>query len=250
MQIMIPMSTRSDFFPERDFYFPKPLIEVNGDSMINWVIDNLSANIKKAEFFFVVNKEDSRLFSIGDALQISLEGKATIIEKNNETSGALCSALLAIDSIDHSEPLIISNCDQYLDLDITEEIAKFQSKDADAGVLTFESVHPRWSYVVAGYNGRVMQTFEKKVASKHAIAGLYYFKRAGDFFQHAEAPIMQNISVGSNFYLSSVLNEFILNDKNVFFSEIQSNQYHSFYAPSTIKNFERIMSSRGSENDQ
>lgn len=238
MNILIPISTHSVFFPHEEFYFPKPLVDVNGSAMINWVIKNLSSSFNEAEFTFVLNKEESRLFSIGDALKISLGDRASIIEKNNETSGALCSALLAIDVIDHSQPLIISNCDQYFTCDISKNIKSIEERNADAGVVTFESVHPRWSYV-ANENDKVIQIFEKKVASKRAIAGLYYFKNAGDFFEYAKAPIMNNVSTDSLFYISSVLNEYILNDKSVFFSDIDSDSYHTFYTPSAIKNFER-----------
>jgi len=244
MQILIPIATRSAFFPENEFYFPKPLIEIYGRSMISWVVDNLRENIENSHFTFVINKNDSRRFSIGDALKIDLGDKAKIIEKNKETSGALCSSLLAIDSIDHTQPLLISNCDQYFDCDISSKFEYFFEKNADAGVLTFPSVHPRWSYII-GQDGLVTQTFEKIVASKRAIAGVYYFKRAGDFFKHAENPILHNVSLDSNFYISSVLNEFILNDKNVVFSDISASEYHSFYAPSAIKNFERILIKRG-----
>ena len=101
MQILIPVSTRSTFFPEKDFYFPKPLIEIKGTPMINHVIDNLSANISDPEYTFVVNKDDSQKFSIENALKIYLGEDTTVIEKLNETCGALCSSLLAIDHIDH-----------------------------------------------------------------------------------------------------------------------------------------------------
>ena len=247
MNIMIPISTRSVFFPPEEFYFPKPIIDVNGSPMIDWVIKNLSANFKNAKFTFILNKEDSRLFSIGDALRISLDGNPTIIEKNNETSGALCTALLAIDSIDHSKPLIISNCDQYFTCDISKHISAFQSKNADAGVLTFESVHPRWSYVVTDDKNNIMQAFEKKVASKRAIAGLYYFEKAGDFFKFARNPIINGASLNSLYYLSSVLNEYILENKKVLFSDIGTENYYSFFNPAAIKNFERTLQS--SENE-
>ena len=237
MQIMVPMATHSIFFPREEFYFPKPLVDVKGSPMIEWVVKNLSSYFDDPKFTFIINKEDSRLFSIGDALKITLGDKVSIIEKNSETSGALSSAFLAIDSIDHSLPLLISNCDQVFSCDVAKNIEEFELENADAGVLTFNSVHPRWSYVVASGN-KVIQVFEKKVASNRAIAGLYYFRRAGDFFKYGKNPILNDSSLSSMFYLSSVLNEFILDDKSVLCTDINSSDYHSFYAPSAIKNFE------------
>ena len=37
MQILIPIANTSEFFPKSEFYFPKPLIEVNGRSMIELI---------------------------------------------------------------------------------------------------------------------------------------------------------------------------------------------------------------------
>jgi NDP-sugar pyrophosphorylase family protein len=41
MQILIPISGYSAFFPKEDFYFPKPLIEVAGTAMIEVVVRQL-----------------------------------------------------------------------------------------------------------------------------------------------------------------------------------------------------------------
>ena len=198
MQILIPISTRSVFFPEREYYFPKPLIEIKGTSMINHVTNNLSANIREPKYTFVINRDDSQKFSIGNALKISLGADTTVIEKLNETSGALCSSLLAIDHIDHDQPLIISNSDQVLDDDISEKIKIFQKNKYDAAVITFRSTHPRWSYVMDD-NDLVLQAFEKKVISKNAIAGFYYFNKASDFFDCAKRSILNDSSLDGLF---------------------------------------------------
>ena len=237
MQILIPVSTRSTFFPEKDFYFPKPLIEIKGTPMINHVIDNLSANISDPEYTFVVNKDDSQKFSIENALKIYLGEDTTVIEKLNETCGALCSSLLAIDHIDHDQPLIISNSDQVLDDDISEKIKIFKENKYDAAVITFESNHPRWSYVMDD-DDLVVQAFEKKVISKHAIAGFYYFRKASNFFDSAKRAILNDSSLDGLFYISSTINEMILDNRTVGHSKIQKDKYYSFYAPAPIKNYE------------
>ena len=62
MQVLIPISGYSAFFPKEDFYFPKPLIEVAGVPMIEVVVNNLQTQIPEIEFIFVIDPEDARSF--------------------------------------------------------------------------------------------------------------------------------------------------------------------------------------------
>ncbi len=43
-------------------------------------------------------------------------------------------------------------------------------------MVTFESLHPRWSFVRRGGNGLVSEAAEKRVISRDAIAGFYYYR--------------------------------------------------------------------------
>src|SRR5206468_6954782 len=113
-------------------------------------------------------------FSLDQTLRL-ITPDCEVIGLHNSTQGALCSALLAIDSLVDDEPLVICNGDQVIDADLGEIVSLFIDDDADAGVITFESVHPRWSYVELGDHGQVLQAAEKRVISRNAIAGFYFF---------------------------------------------------------------------------
>ena len=56
MQILIPISGHSGFFPKEDFYFPKPLVEVAGIPMIEVVIKQLQAQFDSINFYQVIFK--------------------------------------------------------------------------------------------------------------------------------------------------------------------------------------------------
>ena len=51
----------------------------------------------------------------------------------------------------------------------------------DGGVIVFDSVHPRWSFVRVDKAGFVIETAEKRPISRLATAGFYYFRRGADF---------------------------------------------------------------------
>jgi len=106
-------------------------------------------------------------------------------------------------------------------------------------VITFDSVHPRWSFVSDDDNGNVLEVCEKRVISRNAIAGFYYYDTAKRFFDAAKDVLIKGCSTNGLFYISSTLNEVILNNGVVKHFKIPSSSYHSFYSPAKISEFER-----------
>ena len=239
MQILIPISSKSSFFPAEEYFFPKPLIEVASKAMIELVVNRLKQQFPNAEFIFVVDKHDCIKFSLDKSLLLLAGEGSHVVEKENETSGALCSCLLAVDKIDQDKPLLISNSDQIIEDDLGSIIEQFSSETCSGGIVTFDSVHPRWSYAVEDENKNIIQTYEKKVASRRAIAGIYYFSKASEFVAAAKQVILSDAHVENKYYLSSSINEIILKGGIILHHKIESSGYHSFYAPSKIKEFER-----------
>jgi len=237
MQILLPIAGHSQFFPESEFYFPKPLLEIDGKPMIERVISNLDSFFPGARYTFVIHQTEARKYSLTSLLNLLVPNNPNIIERQ-ETSGALCSCLLAYDKLDPELPLLISNSDQIIDASLDEAITFFGSQNADCGLLTFESVHPRWSYVISGEQNNVDQAYEKKVVSKNAICGLYYYKKAKYFLQSASAAIIKSSTVNGSYFLSAAINEMILAGRTVKFRPIPSEAYHSFYSPAKIKEYE------------
>jgi NDP-sugar pyrophosphorylase family protein len=239
MQILIPISGRTAFFPEDEYYFPKPLIEVAGQPMIELVVGSLKRDFPNADFTFILDREDARCFSLDRVLNLAAGATATIVERLGETSGGLCSCLLAIDELDTDRELLIFNSDQIITDNLGAHIARFKQSGADAGVVTFDSVHPRWCYVVEEDGQNVIQAFEKKVMSRHAVAGFYYFRKAETFFVAAQRAILNDASVNGSFYISASLNETLLMNRRIMLSPIDAKDYHSFFEPSRIGVFEQ-----------
>lgn len=234
INILLPAMGDSMFF--KDYYFPKLMLEVDGDTILEKVIQNYSC-IDEKHFVFVLSQKDCTEFHIDQSARIITEPDSSFIVLKNQTKGALCTCLLAINEINDSTPLLIANCDQIIDVDYKEVIDEFQNRELDAGVITFPSIHPRWSYVrMEGSN--VIEVAEKRPLSKHAIAGAYYFRRGSDFIEAAKRVIMKENSLSGKYYVSASLNEMILMNKKVGCFEIGKHQYHSFYSPEKIREYE------------
>ncbi|MCC8158716.1 MAG: glycosyltransferase family 2 protein [Phascolarctobacterium sp.] len=235
INILLPAMGNSMFF--RDYYFPKLMLEVGGETILEKVIGNYE-KLKNKHFVFVLNQKDCSEFHIDESAKIITDSDSRVIVLKNQTGGALCTCLLAIEEINTDEPLVIANCDQIIDIDYREVLKYFERENCDAGVITFPSIHPRWSYVRLE-NEDIIEVSEKRPISKHAIAGFYYFKHGADFIEAAKRTILKGNSLNGKYYISYSLNELILMNKKIYSYAIDKNRYHSFYSPDKIREYEK-----------
>lgn len=142
INILLPSMGTSTFF--KDSYFPKPLVEIHGQTMLEMVVDNYSA-FEKKNYIFIFSEEDCIRFHLDASAKI-LAPESQVVKLRNQTAGALCTCLMAVEFIDGDIPLLIANSDQIIEVDYREVIRHFEETKADAGVITFPNIHPRWSY--------------------------------------------------------------------------------------------------------
>jgi len=254
MNILIPISGSDEFFSKEDFTFPKPLIDILGKSMISHTIESLLPLGKEVRFTFVLQNELCDLYSFDKMLSLIVNGyECNIVRLKKATQGAICSCLMASGYIDPDEELLISNSDQVHRSDINVALDSFRERDLDMGLVTFDSIHPRWSYVSLE-KGMVVEASEKKVISNYAIAGLYYFKRGSDFIEAAKRVILNEVLVQNAYYISQSVNEMILIGKKVSHVNIPASSYFNLYSPQKLSEYERFLRDerlqKGSQNDR
>lgn len=235
VNILVPMAGTSHFFENTEYHFPKPLIEIGSMTMIERVIRNLSACSTDVAFTFIVSQSDCDRYHIDRTLSLLTGDTCNVVRISRETSGSACSALLAIDHISVDEPLLIANSDQIFDDDLSKILSSFNA--ADGGVVTFTSVHPRWSYARVDSNNNVVEVAEKKPVSRHAIAGLYYFSKGADFIASAKEMISKDENVDGKYFVAPCFNQMILRGKRVINAEVSVERYHTLYSPRKVEDF-------------
>jgi HAD superfamily hydrolase (TIGR01509 family) len=214
MKVLIPMAGAGSRFEKAGYTFPKPLIPVknNNDApMIKTVVDNLNID---AEYIFIVKSDHYKQYSLNLLLN-TISPNCKIIQVDSLTEGAACTALLAKELINTDEPLIIANSDQFIIWDSNEFMYSMIGDEIDAGILTFNNSHPKWSYVRLNEDGFISEVKEKQVISNTATVGVYYWKHGSDFVKSAEQMISKNIRVNGEFYIAPTFNELIQNGKKV-----------------------------------
>ena len=205
MIVLIPMAGKGKRFADAGYTLPKPLIEVSNKPMIQIAVENLNI---KGGYIFVVLKEQYERFHLNYMLNLIVKD-CIIIQTNGITEGAACTTLLAKELIYVNEPLIIANCDQWIDWSSEHFLDFVTRKNCDGAILTFNSISPRHSYVQIDKSGYVTKTVEKIPVSNHACVGIYYWKSAMEYVNCAENMIQNNIRSNNEFYVAPVYNELI-----------------------------------------
>ncbi len=231
MNILIPMAGAGKRFLDAGYIFPKPIIEIQNKPMIQWVVDSLKIN---ANYIFIVQKEHQKKFNIKSVLKI-LKPNCKVIELDEVTEGAACTTLLAKKYINNNKPLIIANSDQFIKWNSSKSLYKFNSKKYDGAILTFNAIHPKWSYAKCDSNNLVLEVAEKKVISKNATVGVYFWRRGSEYVKYAENMIKKNIRVNNEFYVCPVFNEAIKDKKKIFIEPVD--EMHGLGTPEDLNNF-------------
>jgi len=212
MNILIPMAGRGKRFEDIGYSFPKPLIDIEGKPMIQLIIENLNLTGKH---IFLCQKEHYEKYALDKLLEM-LSPNCEIIQIDGITDGAAVTALKAKELINNDEELIIANSDQWINWNPQHFLSFLQNNDADGGVITFISTHPKWSFVKVNESGLITELAEKKPISNIATAGIYYYKHGKTFVEAAEQMITKNIRTNNEFYIAPAYNEIIQNGGKVF----------------------------------
>ena len=211
LNVLIPMAGAGSRFQQAGYTFPKPLIDVKGKPMIQTVVENLNV---EANFIFVVQKEHREKYNLDTLLNL-ITPNCKVVEVNGLTEGAACTTLLAKEYINNDYPLLMANSDQFAEWDSNEFMYKMVEQNVDAGILSFKSTHPKWSFAKVNEFGYVTEVAEKKPISDIATVGIYYWSKGSDYVKYAEQMISKNIRVNNEFYVCPVFNEAIKDNKKI-----------------------------------
>jgi len=226
------MSGSSRAFIDAGYLYPKNLVEVNGVPLVQKVLEKfLPIRGFTSRNICVLMRDENVKFHTGSIIKL-VDPEAVVIELKSETSGAACSALLAVDLINSEEPLIITNGDQLIDFDLSLAVKDFQKRELDGGILTFEDLHPRWSFVKCNAEGFVVEAAEKRPISNLATAGFYYFAKGKHFVEAAMSMIRKGGGLNGMFYICPVFNELVLRQQKIGVFTIPKKCYHSISSPS------------------
>ena len=121
--------------------FPKPLLEVNGKSILNWLLEDIDSTGIIKEYAVVSNHRYAEHFykwSEG----LNLKAPIAVLDdgsvSNDTRLGAVKDIQFAVNSLDCNDDLIVIAGDNLLDFSLTEFITYFNNKQATCVMRYYE----------------------------------------------------------------------------------------------------------------
>jgi dTDP-glucose pyrophosphorylase len=232
LNIVVPMAGRGSRFAQAGYTMPKPLIDVFGHPMIEYVTKNITPDCEH-RFIYICQEEHLKQFDLEEKLNQIAPG-CVVVTVDHITEGAACTVLLAEKYIDNGDAMMIANSDQYVDTDINRYLSAMG--EHDGLIMTMPADDPKWSFIQYDQKGYVTMVREKEVISNEATVGIYNYKHGGDFVKYAHRMIEKNIRVNNEFYVAPVYNEMIDAGKKIVFHDVGAKMY-GLGVPEDLKYF-------------
>lgn len=208
----------------KDGDYPVFLNDFFGMSLLEqWLLE---ARKLHGKLLLAVDEVDSKKWHLKEAI-MQAQPNAELFNLTGKTSGATSTALLALadSGFDFESPLLVLNGNEKLDFDFSKVIQYFLESDSDAGLVYFDSIHPRYSYARIDEQGNVQETAEKVPISRNATAGFYWFRTIEIFRFAAESQLLKRNQSFGKFYICPLMNEIILTGGKVSSYKINSSQF-------------------------
>tara|TARA_R100000008_G_scaffold59031_1_gene36773 strand:- start:2210 stop:3049 length:840 start_codon:yes stop_codon:yes gene_type:complete len=212
MKIIAPMAGTGQRFVDSGYKEPKPLIEVNGKKIIQYIIEMFSPD---DDFVFICNEKHLAETNMKDVLQ-ELCPDSVGISMPLHKLGPVYTVQQAYDFIDDDEEVIITYCDNPYIWDREDFLRHIREKDLDGCVLSHSGFHPHTlnntKMAFMKTNGDLVEEIKEKECytddpmNEHASTGTYYFKKGSYVKKYFKEAMEKNVQYNGEFYVTLVYN--------------------------------------------
>jgi len=238
MNILFPIAGRGNRFNLVSNTLPKPLFQINDKTILEYSISSLKLD---GNYIFVAFKYQNDEYNqmIRDVIKKSVPS-ATIIYQTHAPIGAADTCLLATSMIDTLTPIVVTNCDQYLNWNPKVMMDLIDSTNPDGSVSLYDhndievGKPGKYAYVALDEDGYATKFAEKFAISKHALNGIHYWKHGKYFVSSINQMIADRVMVNNEFYISPSFNYLINSGKKINTFKMDKHQYYSLGSPAEI----------------
>jgi len=226
-------------FKEAGYTTPKPFIRIDGRTITSLVLENLTYPGAR---FLLVARRDHAMLDPDAMAELQNHPGVDVDFVDTLTEGPACTVLEAIKRVGTDDPILIANCDQWIEHGISDMVDRALAQNIDGSIMVFEDEgDPKWSFAKIDKNGFVVEVAEKNPISKLATVGLYFFASAGKFISGLNAMIDANDRVNGEFYTCPVYNYLIERGEKVGIYEIAKSSMYGLGTPTDLERFQEEM---------
>lgn len=163
--------------------FPKPLLDVNGKTILDWLVDDIDTLGIIDEYVVISNHKFAHHF---DEWAKKKKQKVTVVDDGTETNetrlGAVCDIQFAIDRLGIDDDMLVIAGDNVLDFSLTKFIEYAKRKRTSCIMRYYEAETKKLlksGIVTIDENDRVLEMTEKSPtpATNWCCPPFYYYTR-------------------------------------------------------------------------
>jgi bifunctional N-acetylglucosamine-1-phosphate-uridyltransferase/glucosamine-1-phosphate-acetyltransferase GlmU-like protein len=223
VQIVIPMSGEGQRFKDAGYSVHKPLIEIDGKTMIQHVIE-LFNSIKDVTYLFICNNTHTSTIEVLNSLISKLKITAQVEVISPHKLGPVYAVSQVFDKLREDEVIVT-----YCDFGSVWSFAKFlqdaRQNKLDGSIACYRGFHPHmlgkdhYAYCKT-LNRSLIEIQEKKPFTNDkmkewASNGIYYFRSSQIVKDYFQLYLNTNTPTNGEFYVSMVYNFMVKNGLRV-----------------------------------
>jgi len=242
MIIIIPIGGIGKRFKDNGYTKPKSLINVFGNMILSYVIENL--NLDEIDYIFIPYNNEYKAYNFEDMLRNKYKNiKFKFHCLLHNTIGAAETINIGLNNLNEPRdiPVICIDSDNFYSCDI---ISKWKGENC---VFTFNDTNkePIYSYIKFD-NNKITDIREKEKISDYACTGAYGFNSIKNLKKYTSKIVLQK----NEFYTSGVIDRMI-SDGHVFKNiTIDANDFTCLGTPFQIKLFYNNFPKKSALNDK
>ena len=237
MIIIIPLGGTGQRFKKNGYELPKALIEVDGISILYYLLMNL--NLKNVNFVYIPYNKEYKNYNF----ELKLENRFPEIEfkflcLEEDTRGAAETLNIALKNLDafHLDcPILSLDSDSFYKVDVIE---KWNGKNCVFSIIDKED-DAKYSYVLIDNinNQCIIDIKEKVKISDYACTGAYGFESVDVLIKFTDLMIENNSMQKNEFYTSGVIKMMIEKNHNFKNMMINSKDFISLGTPKQVNDY-------------
>lgn len=239
MNVLIPIGGLGERFTKEGYTSPKPLINILGKCMLQYVINNL--NICEEDNLIIVYNKSLTEFSFEEKVNKFSKHKIYFIEIPYQTKGAAETVLYGLENLPINiinKPIMLLDCDNFYTVDIIKLYKESNKKNNKNVVFNFEDKYdkPIYSYVLLD-NNKIIDIQEKIKISDYANTGCYCFANGNILKIFCEHIVTNNITFNNEYYISCVIKYMLTQKIEINSICINKEDFYCLGTPMHIKMF-------------
>lgn len=207
--LILPMAGRGSRFGKEGYKKPKPLLDIDGQTMVVKAVDCLPTTTNK--IFITLEEHKINYF-------ISNYYKCRVYSINDITEGQACTCEIALKNFDLEKPILISACDNGVYYDVEKYQKLVDDESVDIIVWSFRNQQTSknnpdmYAWLDVDEKDNIRYVSCKKFIyddplKTHAIIGTMFFRKAKYFIDGLKENYKHNIKTNNEYYVDDVINQ-------------------------------------------